>query len=54
MTNGDRIRKMTNEEIAKNKVSNQFCNLCALKDNCNKHYDTCYNKWIKWLDQEEN
>lgn len=51
MTNGDRIKSMSNEELAKFVYENSTCNLCIYK------FSPCRGKkceegLLKWLEQE--
>lgn len=50
MTNGDRIRQMTDEELAEffDKISD--CQTCI--DNPSKCYVECIDSRLKWLKQE--
>lgn len=55
ITNADRIRVMTDEELARLLASNTDCNECiiyAYKDACMENYDTCVCQWLDWLRQE--
>ena len=54
-TNADRIRAMTDEELARLLASNADCNECRIysyKDGCMENYDTCVCRWLDWLKQE--
>ena len=54
-TNADRIRSMTDEELARMLASNADCNECriyAYKDACMENYDTCVCQWLGWLRHE--
>lgn len=54
MTNGDRIRAMTDEELAKTICwcPPPFRNCNNLCDICMAHNDDCEICWLKWLKQE--
>lgn len=51
MTNADRIRSMTDEELGK--LLNEFghCPLSRIEDDC-RSYDRCRDCWIDWLKEE--
>ena len=51
MTNADRIRNMTDEELGK--LLNEFghCPLSRIEDDC-RSYDRCRDCWIDWLKEE--
>lgn len=53
MTNADRIRQMTDEELAK-LFSNSDCGYCKLRDTCyaNGFEKDCEDAWLDWLKQE--
>lgn len=54
-SNADRIRAMTDEELARLLASNADCNECRIysyKDGCMESYDTCVCQWRDWLKQE--
>lgn len=54
MTNADRIRAMTDEEMAKwfcDKVS-CGCECLALCRNCGRDDKSCSQAWLNWLKQE--
>ena len=48
-TNGDRIRQMTDEELAKIMRS---CKFCAYLDKGCQHNGTCTQGFLEWLKQE--
>ena len=49
-TNGDKIRNMTNEELADFLSVNAFCDCCSIHDKCDAYQeDSCKNVFIKWL-----
>ena len=55
MTNGDRIRQMTDEELVM--ALDTDCNRCAKSQNCNLcgtpvSYGVCVKGNIEWLKQE--
>lgn len=57
MTNGDRIRQMTDEELVM--TLDTDCNRCAKSENCELlgdpvGYGICVNGNIEWLKQEVN
>lgn len=57
MTNGDRIRQMTDEELVM--TLDTDCNRCAKSENCELRgdpvgYGICVNGNIEWLKQEVN
>ena len=51
-TNADRIRTMTDEELAQMFWEKASCELCKLK----KQYcsDDCKGTWLEWLKEEAN
>lgn len=54
MTNGDRIRKMTDEELAEMfdiYEIDEVCNCCAYHHN-NSCHNRCYAGILEWLKQE--
>lgn len=55
-TNGDRIRQMTDEELAALIANeNDFCSLCAYKSDmpiCTKPLTACTHGFYEWLKQE--
>ena len=56
MTNGERIRQMTDEELAA-LIANEydFCSLCAFHNNeliCTKQPTECSKGFLAWLKQE--
>ena len=51
MTNGDRIRQMTDEELA-DKLTDK-CAVCAYRySECEKEFCLCEKGVLKWLKQE--
>lgn len=53
MTNADRIRAMTDEELAKwiaNKVDCQYCSVRS--EWCSESEASCRTNWLDWLRQE--
>lgn len=54
-TNADRIRSMTNEELADAFAMISDCMSCNCRnaeDNCSIVDGTCQQQWLKWLRQE--
>ena len=53
-TNADRIRNMTDEELAKYFSYIAECDSCPneLDRECCVSEDACINKWLKWMKQE--
>ena len=55
-TNADRIRSMTDEELAELIGDNIDCAICRKKhysDDCPKPYPgSCYDVWLDWLKEE--
>ena len=49
LTNADRIRQMTDEELAKTMRS---CKFCAYLDKGCQHNGTCTQGFLEWLKQE--
>lgn len=50
LANGDKIRNMTNEELADFLSVNAFCDCCSIHDKCDSYQeDSCKNVFIKWL-----
>lgn len=54
MTNGDKIRSMSNEELWHflNKVVSDECSVCAFKDNPIKCNRNCNIGFLEWCEQE--
>lgn len=52
MTNADRIRNMTDEELAKFIYEQADCFCAARYGVCIKDEDTCRAAWLKWLKEE--
>lgn len=53
MTNGDRIRNMTDKEIAEGMSKSEtmtFCGYCAYRKEC--YGNECKDGILKWLEQE--
>lgn len=51
-TNADRIRSMTDEELANWLEQFASCELCpAIRERCG-YGDGCINAWLDWLKQE--
>ena len=56
-TNADRIRAMTDEELAVWIAETSCCSdWCILRDACDKkqEHECCINVWLDWLKQEAN
>lgn len=55
MTNGDKIRSMSDKELANLLESQQGCACCAMKyENCRTIDDlSCYEQILKWINQQE-
>ena len=55
MTNADKIRAMTDEELA-DSLCDHACMLCPLADNCGGRMEigrtACYERWLEWLQKE--
>lgn len=50
LTNGDKIRGMTNEELAGFVGTYITCDSCWLRDDCSNYGDiTCYDNILDWL-----
>lgn len=53
MTNADRIRTMTDEELAKIIGDNVLCSECPVFESaCPRHPNGCHAVWLNWLKQE--
>ena len=51
MTNGERIRQMTDEELAELRVIGmRFCTI----PNCEEHHGNCKNCILEWLKEESD
>lgn len=50
MTNADRIRAMTDEELAK--LGAKGCPHSSAHNMCAAYDDVCYRCWLNWLKQE--
>nr|DAL39439.1 MAG TPA_asm: RNA polymerase Rpc34 subunit [Caudoviricetes sp.] len=49
-TNGDRIRAMTDEELANFVATYIPCDFCWLRDDCSSDGNvTCYDNFLDWL-----
>ena len=51
-TNGDRIRAMTDEELAKIYAYASYCDICPVRDVCADDVEantSCYEKFLNWL-----
>ena len=51
MTNADRIRAMTDEELAKMFDEYVHCGKCPVREKCETLHSQCVNHLIKWLKQ---
>ncbi len=51
MTNGDRIRAMTDEEMA-DELSYPGCHKQSTPEICREHTGNCKQCWLDWLKQE--
>lgn len=52
ITNADRIRAMTDEELAKIYASASYCDTCPLRAACFSDVDackSCYERFLEWL-----
>lgn len=53
MTNGDKIRGMTDEELAIMIGDSVLCSECpAWGDTCSMTPKQCHNVWLEWIKQE--
>lgn len=52
ITNADRIRAMTDEELAELMMFNCECFCTAEKSGCMENDRTCKQAWLEWLKQE--
>lgn len=55
MTNADRIRNMTNEELADFISENSKCDYCSVQCDDKPNMPTmssCYFRWLEWLESE--
>lgn len=52
MTNGDKIRQMSDEELAKFIWSTHSCAFCPFGQMCDETGITCPGNYISWLKQE--
>lgn len=48
-TNADRIRHMTDEELAEEASRMTFCDACPVTDCCGCGPDECTEAWLAWL-----
>jgi hypothetical protein len=52
-TNADRIRAMTDEELAEFFQNTTFCDSCFInKNECGTESYSCIQRWLDWLKQE--
>lgn len=51
MTNADRIRQMTDEELAEMFDVDEVCSYCVYHNNYDCH-NRCYAGFLEWLKQE--
>ena len=51
LTNGDRLRAMSNEELAEIITKGNDCNYCLVHDFCEKTFYrlSCKDAWLAWL-----
>ena len=56
-TNADRIRAMTDEELAKGLAEISDCVACEtmfdMKCRCHHEFFSCWQAWLDWLKKEE-
>lgn len=52
MTNADRIRAMTDEELAELMMFSCECFCTAEKSGCMENDRTCKQAWLEWFKQE--
>ena len=52
MTNADRIRSMTDEELGEWLLKNAACPCAAMNGGCALNDDTCRQAWLDWLKEE--
>ena len=50
-TNADRIRAMTDEELAKEYDNRIYCGGCPVREKCDKTLDLCDTLLLEWLKQ---
>ena len=50
MTNADKIRAMTDEELAK--LGTKGCPHSSVHNMCTAYGDVCYRCWLNWLQKE--
>jgi len=49
-TNGDRIRAMSNEELAEYMYDNGLdCDRCIIEEFCNQRRKRCKEVWLDWM-----
>ena len=52
-TNADRIRAMTDEELAEFIIGKSNCGACPNEEQCDDwHIGSCKDAWLNWLKQE--
>lgn len=51
-SNADRIRSMTDEELAEWGLRNAMCPCDAMNAGCALNDDTCRQAWLNWLKEE--
>nr|DAT32237.1 MAG TPA: hypothetical protein [Caudoviricetes sp.] len=50
LTNGDRIRAMTDKELANFIAAYITCDFCWLRDDCSNYGNvTCYDNFLDWI-----
>lgn len=53
-SNADKIRSMTDEELAEFFQNTTFCDSCFIfKNGCGTEEYSCEQRWLDWLKQEE-
>ena len=52
MTNADRIRNMTDDELGEWLLKNAACPCVAVNCGCALNDDTCRQAWLEWLRAE--
>ena len=54
MTNGDRIRAMSDEQLADFLGQYKFCDMCVEGCDACTYYGECENRLLEWLKQPES
>lgn len=52
LTKGDKIRDMTDEELAEWFLKNAVCPCVAVDEGCALNDDTCKQAWLSWLEEK--